>query len=101
MALIECPECNRKVSAEAKACPGCGKRLRAALWVKVLAGVGLAFGAFMAYGFYLQSLPGAEEASRARDAYKVCLQMARMQGSSTQPCERILGDFEAKYGRRP
>lgn len=101
MALIECPECNRKVSAEAKVCPGCGKRLRAAMWVKALAVVGLAFGVFMAYGFYLESLPGAKEASRARDAYDVCVKLARAQGSDTFPCERIKDEFEAKYGRRP
>jgi uncharacterized protein (UPF0212 family) len=101
MALIECPECNRKVSAEATVCPGCGKRLRAALWVKAMAFVGLAFGVFMAYGFYLESLPGAKEAHRAREAYDVCVKLARTQGSGSQPCEHLLDDFEAKYGRRP
>jgi hypothetical protein len=63
--------------------------------------IAAAFVAFMAYGFYLQSLPGAAEATRARDAYKVCADIARRQGDSTMPCERILDDFQAKYGRRP
>lgn len=30
MALIPCPECNRSVSDQAVACPGCGHPMRAA-----------------------------------------------------------------------
>lgn len=101
MALAPCKECGREVSSDATTCPQCGARQRASVWPKVLGGFALLVGAFFAYGFYLQSLPGADEATRARDAYKVCVRLAHEQDGSTQPCERILGDFEAKYGRHP
>lgn len=30
MAMTRCPDCERRISAQAEACPGCGRRLRAA-----------------------------------------------------------------------
>ena len=99
--LVACKECGKEVSDQAPTCPACGARVKRGPWGLVLLTIAGAFAAFMAYGFYLTSLPGAAEAGRARDAYNVCVGLAQRQGDSTLPCDRIIDDFMAKYGRRP
>jgi hypothetical protein len=101
MAMTTCKECGKEVSDQARTCPACGVRVKRGPWLAVLTVIAGLFAAFMAYGFYLTSLPGAAEASQARDAYKVCADLARQQGDSTIACDAIIDNFRAKYGRQP
>lgn len=127
MALISCSECGNQVSDKAAACPKCGNPISApavdaptvgttppaakegmGIIAKVGIGVGIAFVAFILFGFLAEAQPGAKEKASARDAISEC---RRQQDDPLKPmearrfiketCEGMVSQFIQRYGHAP
>jgi hypothetical protein len=105
MALIECPECNKQISDQAAACPGCGAcppkepKSYAWLWSAIVV-----IGGFLVYAAVSGNDPAVQAMRQDRDAYKYCLQTATASAGNPiakQACEQMRLSFRAKYNREP
>ena len=114
MAIITCPECNKEISDQAKACPFCGAKKPASwLWLKLLVGipVGL-FVLMMIVGTWASSSSSSSGASGSksndRAAIKLCWEQQSRKsldpGSArfvASTCENMERDFRGKYNLNP
>ncbi|MFM0226129.1 hypothetical protein [Paraburkholderia dipogonis] len=115
--LAKCGECEKLISTEAQSCPGCGapnrvqteddpqqgmsRGVKIALWV---VGVPVAFLGFLAFiGSNLS--PEEQERQRAGAAIDYCDKQTERKSLSPSEirfiaaaCEKLRGDYRAKYG---
>lgn len=127
MALISCSECGNQVSDKATACPKCGNPISApaaevpaavptsppakdgmGIFAKLGIGVGIAFVAFILFGFLAEAQPGAKEKASARDALSECrkqqddpLKPIEVRRFIKETCEGMVSQFIQRYGHAP
>lgn len=105
MALIECPECKKQISDQAKVCPGCGAKppqepkSYAWLWTILILLVG-----FVWYAMARDSDPQVRQMRQDRAAYELCMkEMKKAMGNPVVAgaCEQMRAKFRANYNREP
>ena len=104
MELVECKECNKQISEDARICPGCGAKQRVNPALKLLIGVVVIFAAFLIFG----ATRPDDGRSQSRMAIEVCWKDQRR--ASLTPvesrfiagvCEKLEDDFREKYRVNP
>lgn len=105
MALIECHECKKEISDQAKVCPGCGAKAprepKSYAWLWTIL---ILFGGFVWYSVVRGNDPQVAQMRQDRAAYELC--MDEMKKSMANPivagaCEQLRTKFRAKYNREP
>jgi hypothetical protein len=100
MALIECHECKREISDQAKVCPGCGAKVRgepksyAWLWTILI----------LLAGFVWYSTVTTKEQRQDQMAYELCMQTLKHNPGNAVAagaCAMLREKFKAKYHREP
>lgn len=111
MAIITCPECNKEISDQAKACPHCGaKKPTDWFWLKLL--LGIPVGLFLLVMLIGSCTPkaGTESDSKAQDRRVIKLCWEEQSRKSLDPgaaryaagmCENMERDFRGKYNQNP
>ena len=110
MAMTTCPECNKEISDQAKACPSCGaSKPFSWFWIKVVLGVpaGL-FALVMIIGSCTPKSSVSDAKASDRAAIKLCWEdqsrksldpgSARFVAST---CENMERNFRGKYNAQP
>lgn len=109
MAIVECKECGKEISSEAKACPGCGAPLPRE-GMGVLAKVFLSLGGVLALFLAIGALTGPSNDQKTKDRAVLATCWEMQAKKSLDPgaarfaagaCERLEDEFQAKYGVRP
>lgn len=105
MALIECPECSKQISDQAKVCPGCGakppKEAKSYAWLWTIL---ILFVGFIWYSVMRGNDPQVQQMRQDRAAYELCMnEMKRSLGNPivAGACEQLRTKFRAKYNREP
>lgn len=106
MAMINCKECGKEISTEAKACPHCGAKVpRTKWWLWIPLGL---IAAFLVFGAIVGGSPEAQEKGRERDAIALCWQDHERKSldPSTKrfvasACEMMEQRFTTKHGHKP
>ncbi|WP_213664288.1 zinc ribbon domain-containing protein [Stutzerimonas stutzeri] len=105
MALIECPECKKQISDQAKVCPGCGAKAprepKSYAWLWTIL---ILFAGFVWYSVVSGNDPKTKQMRVDRQAYQWC--MDEMKKSLNNPivagaCAKMRTEFRAKYNREP
>lgn len=107
MSLIQCPECGKEKSEQAKACPHCGaSKPKSRLWLKLLIGVPTAL--FLLMMVIGSNAPNADAKSADRRAIDMCWK--DQSKKSLDPgaarfvagaCEKMEADFRQRFGVSP
>lgn len=105
MALIECHECKKEISDQAKVCPGCGAKAprepKSYAWLWTIL---ILFGGFVWYSVVSGNDPKTKQMRIDRQAYELCMkEMKKTMGNPivAGACEQMRAKFRANYNREP
>lgn len=101
MALINCSECGREISQNAKQCPGCGAR-RPFNW-KVARRVAYALVALIAVDGFVTITTMNRYEREVQECWNSIssADMGPERSTSEIECQRLLRNFVQRYGRSP
>lgn len=104
MALVECRECKKEISDQAKTCPSCGAKQGKSAWPAILIFLGVMFVLVLIFGATHKD----DGRSLERDAIDLCWKEQERKSLTAGEaqfiagaCEKMEDDFRTKYRVNP